>query len=83
MIPKPPPSAVTGKVPKGTDIDEIKGLDDAKLDYHANLNEEEEGSELSKTQETSKDEKSQDAEKPPDWQCCQSGGGSTEHRCGS
>ena len=30
---KPPPSAAVGRAPKGTSIDEIKGLDDDELDY--------------------------------------------------
>ena len=30
---KPPPSAAVGRAPKGTSIDEVKGLDDDELDY--------------------------------------------------
>ena len=31
---KPPPLAAVGRAPKGTGIDEVKGLDDDELDYN-------------------------------------------------
>ena len=76
---KPPPSAAAGRAPKGTDIKEVKGLDDNELDYHDDLDNDDMGGEPSKTQETPKDRKSQDSEEPSDQQRCPSGDGSTEH----
>ena len=55
---KPPPSAAAGRAPKGSDIKEVKDLDDNELDYHDDMDDDDVGGEPSKTQETLKDGKS-------------------------
>ena len=56
-ITKPPPSAAVGRAPKGTSIDEIKGLDDDELDYDDDMENEDTGDGPSQPQEPPKDEK--------------------------
>ena len=75
---KPPPSAAVSRSPKGTSIDEVKGLDDDELDYNDDVENGDAGSGSSKMQEPPKDEKPQDSEKHFE-QCHSSGDGSTEH----
>ena len=55
---KPLPSAAAGRAPKGTDIKEVKDLNDDELDYHDDLDDDDVGGEPSKTQETPKGGKS-------------------------
>ena len=54
---KPPTSAAAGRAPKGTDIEEVKGLNDDDLDYHDDLDDDNMGGEPSKSQEANKDKK--------------------------
>ena len=77
---KPPTSAAVGKAPKGTSINEVKGLDDDELDYDDDVEIDDTGSRSSQTQETPKDENPGDLEKHSDQQCCASNGKSTEHK---
>ena len=53
---KPPPSAAVGRAPKGTSIDEIKGLDDYEFDYDDDMENEGTGGGPSQPQEPPKDE---------------------------
>ena len=78
MTPKPQPSAAVKKAPKDTDIGELKGLKDKELDYHDDMNEDDDGNKPDKPQQTPKQEGSQDTEQSPVWSCHQSGDGSTE-----
>ena len=79
-VAKPLPSAAVGRAPKGTSINEIKGLDDDELDYDDNVENEDTGSSPSQSQEPPKDEKPHNSEKHPDQQHYPSGNGSTEHQ---
>ena len=77
---KPPPSAAVGRAPKGTNIDEVKGLDEEELDYNDDVKIDDVGSGSSQTQEPPKDEKPQDSEKHSDQEHHSSGDRSTEHQ---
>ena len=76
---KSPPSAVVSRAPKGTGIDEVKGLDDDELDYNNDVGSEDAGDDPVQTLEPPQDEKPQDSEKASDEQCCPSGDGSARH----
>ena len=54
---KPPPSAAVSSIPKDTSINKVKGLNDDKLDYDDDMENDNTGSESSQTQESPKDEK--------------------------
>ena len=66
---KPPPSAAVGKAPKGTSINEVKGLDNDELDYNDDVEIDDTDSRSSQTQEPPKDENPGDSEKHSDQQC--------------
>ena len=76
---KPPPSAAMGRVPKGTGIDEIKGLDDDELDYNDNVESEDADSDPVQAPEPPQDEKPRDSGKPSDEPCHPSGDDSARH----
>ena len=80
---KPPPSAAVGRAPKGTGIDEIKGLDNDELDYNDDVGSDDAGGNPVQAPEPPQDEKSQDSGKPSDEQCHPSGDGSARHPGGS
>ena len=80
---KSPPSAAVGRAPKGTGIDEIKGLDDDELDYNNYVGSEGAGGDPVQVLEPHQDEKLQDSRKSSDEQCHPSGDGSTIHPGGS
>ena len=54
---KPSPSAAVGRAPKGTSIDEVKGLDYDELNYDDDMENDDAGGGSSQTQEPPKDEK--------------------------
>ena len=54
---KPPPSAAVGRAPKGTGIDEIKGLDNDELDYNDDVGSQDAGGSPVQAQEPPQDEK--------------------------
>ena len=54
---KPPPSAAVGRAPKGTGIDEIKGLDDDELDYNDDMGSEDAGGNPVQVPEPPQDQK--------------------------
>ena len=54
---KLPPSAAVSRAPKGTSIDEIKGLNDDELDYDDDMENEDTGGGPSQPQEPPKDKK--------------------------
>ena len=54
---KPPSSAAVSRAPKGTNINEVKGLDNEELDYDDDEEIDDAGSGSSQTQEPPKDEK--------------------------
>ena len=58
---KPPSSAAVGRAPKGTSINEIKGLDDDELDYDDDVENEDTGSSPSQPQEPPTVKKPQDS----------------------
>ena len=76
---KPPPSAANDRAPKGTGIDEVKGLDNDELDYNDDVGSEDAGGDPVQTPEPPQDEKPQDSEKPSDEQCHPSVDGSARH----
>ena len=80
---KPQPSAAVGRAPKGTGIDEVKGLDDDELDYNDDVGSEDADGDPVQTPEPPQVKKSRDSEKPSDEQCCPSGDGSARHPGGS
>ena len=75
---KSPPSAAVSRPPKGTGIDEVKGLDD-ELDYNDDVGSEDVGGDPVQTLEPPQDKKPRDSEKASDKQCHPSGDGSTRH----
>ena len=54
---KPPPLAAVGRAPKGTGIDEVKGLDNDELDYNNDVGSEDAGGDPVQTLEPPQDEK--------------------------
>ena len=77
---KPPPSAAVGRAPKGTSIKEVKGLDNDKLDYDDDVENDNAGHGSSQTQEPPENEKPGDSEKHSDQQHHASVDISTEHK---
>ena len=65
---KPTALAAVGKAPKGTSIDEVKGLDNDKLDYDDDVEIDNTGSRSSQTQEPLRDENPGDSERHSDQQ---------------
>ena len=76
---RPPPSAAVSRTPKGTGIDEVKGLDNDELDYNNDVGSEDAGDYPVWTPEPTQDEKPQDSEKPSDKQGHPSGDWSARH----
>ena len=72
---KPPPSAAVGRTPKGTGIDEVKGLDNDELDYSDDVGSEDAGGDPVQTPRM----RNLDSEKLSDEQCHPSGDGSARH----